>query len=74
MLRECSRTNAFTPSNDPFTASRTAPFSTGWLGPVGVISNPAFPSSQLIAPHSPRRSGETMQTWLGANDWHRVQE
>ena len=52
----------------------TAPFSMGWLGPVGLSSLDALASSQLYAPHRPRRSGVTTQMWLGAKLWHSEHE
>ena len=52
----------------------TAPFSMGWLGPVGLSWLDALASSQLYAPHRPSRSGVTTQMWLGAKLWHSEHE
>ena len=40
-------TNSLTFSHCPSFSSTVRPFSIGWLGPVGLISNAARPSSQL---------------------------
>src|SRR5512138_2327380 len=71
---EFFRTNSLTPTHWPSVSSMTSPFLMGWLGPVGVISNAALPSSQLYAPHRPGRSGLMTHTWSGAKDWQSVQE
>ena len=42
-------------------------------GTVGIQLIGALASSQLTAPQSPRRSGVTMQTWLGEKAWQRMQ-
>src|SRR3989338_1770637 len=47
---------SLTPSHSPLCALRHFPIGTGSLPPVGFISDAAFPSSQLYAPHKPNLS------------------
>src|SRR5512145_1873886 len=61
------------PLQYPLSGSITRPNLIGWFGPVGLMLNEALQSSQLYAPHNPRRWGLTTQTWFGANDWQSVQ-
>ena len=61
-------TASLTSSQRPTFSSMTLFLGTIWQGPEGSSSLVALASSQLTAPHRPRRSGVTMHTWLGEKD------
>jgi hypothetical protein len=64
---------SLTPLNSPFSAFINWPLSIANTGPLGSMFAEAFPSNQLMAPQLEYLCGVMMQTWVGANDWHKVQ-